>query len=88
MKKTIGKCFSIILFTITIVSMISVFVSEVGEKLFAFFGIVCISLLALTLIVIWVACVSILLSATKETIKTGEGISKLFQKFLGKLLTN
>lgn len=86
MKKTVSKCFAIVLFTITIFSMIVTLLCATDTlPVFLAFGVLCVALFALSLLGVWVACASILFTATKETIRTGEGLSKLFQIFIGKI---
>lgn len=89
MKHAISKCFSIVLFTITIFSMAMMILCGADTlPIFLGFGKFIIFLIAFTIGGIWLSCATILFIATKETIKAGEGLSKLFQTFIGKISKN
>ena len=85
MKNTISKCFAIAMFTITILSMLSAIGTTQTQPIFAGVGALCVAIFGLTLVALWISCVAILIAAVKETVRTGEGLSKLFQIFIGKV---
>lgn len=86
MKNTISKCFAIILFTITIFSMfLMVLCAADTMPIFFAFGGLCIGLVGLSLLGLWLSCAVILFTTVKEAVKAGEGLSKMFQNFIGKI---
>lgn len=77
MQKTIRICFAIICTFSCIWSMILLMGSSNGEFIFYTLGIICISLICLTLISLWIGCLVVFIAVIKETLHAGKGLNYL-----------
>lgn len=89
MKKILRRCFGIVAFSLTILSMMSLTgTPAIADIVFNSFGIVCVSLCALSLVGLWIACLVVLIGVVVQVVKAGAGLSTLFQTLIDKVTKN